>query len=104
MQLRESGVSVVIPTYDRADMLREAVESVLGQTVAASDIVVVDDGSEDHTPNVVEELRGQGAPLVYLRGPHSNDRSGARNRGVEAARCSLIAFLDSDRRVVANAP
>jgi glycosyltransferase involved in cell wall biosynthesis len=92
----EHGVSVVIPTYDRADLLREAVESVLAQTLPASEIVVVDDGSVDHTPRVVDDLRKQGAPLVYMQGPHTNNRGESRNRGVAAASCALIAFLDSD--------
>jgi glycosyltransferase involved in cell wall biosynthesis len=92
----QHGVSVVIPTYNRAGLLREAVESVLAQTVPAAEVVIVDDGSTDETPEVVDDLLGQGAPLVYLRGPHANNRSEARNRGVAAASCSLIAFLDSD--------
>src|SRR5437763_17202808 len=92
----QHGVSVVIPTYDRADLLCEAVGSVLAQTLPAVEVVVVDDGSTDRTPEVVDDLLGQGAPLVYLRGPHLNKRGEARNRGVAAASCSLIAFLDSD--------
>src|SRR5438552_13034276 len=96
MASRQHSVSVVIPTYNRAGMLREALESVLGQTWPAAEVVVVDDGSTDGTPQVVDALAGQEVPVVYLRGPHTNDRSEARNRGAAAASGDLIAFLDSD--------
>lgn len=89
-------VSVVIPTYNRAELLRLAVQSVLEQTVPVWEIVVVDDGSTDHTSDVIRELIGQGAPLRYLPGAHENRRGPARNRGVAATSAPLIAFLDSD--------
>ncbi len=87
---------MVIPTYNRAEMLRSALQSVLAQTLPAREIAVVDDGSTDHTSEVVEGFQAGGAPLVYLPGPHTNRRSEARNRGVEASSSPLIAFLDSD--------
>ncbi len=90
------GVSVVIPTYNRAGMLRAAVKSVLAQTVPVSEIAVVDDGSTDETPTVIDQLVTQGAPIIYLRGPHRNQRGTARNRGVEATGAPVVAFLDSD--------
>jgi glycosyltransferase involved in cell wall biosynthesis len=89
-------VSVVIPTYNRAEMLRATLESVLAQTVPVREIVVVDDGSTDHTPKVVGDLAEAGAPVVYLREPHENKRGPARNRGAEATSAPLVAFLDSD--------
>lgn len=92
----KEAVSVVIPTYNRADMLRAALDSVLGQTLPAREIVVVDDGSTDHTSAVVDDLRAQGAPVIFISGPHENRRGEARNRGVQACSSPLIAFLDSD--------
>src|SRR5207247_903315 len=74
MASSEHRVSVVIPTYNRAGMLREALESVLGQTWPAAEVVVVDDGSTDGTAQVVDGLARQGVPVVQLRGPHTNDR------------------------------
>jgi glycosyltransferase involved in cell wall biosynthesis len=92
------AVSVVIPTYNRAEFLRAALESVLAQTWPAREIVVVDDGSTDHTAAVVAALQAAGAPLRWLPGPHENRRGVARNRGVAATTAPLIAFLDSDDR------
>jgi glycosyltransferase involved in cell wall biosynthesis len=92
----DSQVSVVIPTYNRADLLRAALESVLLQTLPVGEIVVVDDGSTDHTADVVRAFAMSGAPVIYLHGPHANSRGEARNRGVAASNGSLVAFLDSD--------
>jgi glycosyltransferase involved in cell wall biosynthesis len=89
-------VSVVIPTYNRADLLRAALESVLAQTVPVQEIVVVDDGSTDHTPDVVRDLAAAGAPITCIALPHRNQRSAARNRGAAATTSPLVAFLDSD--------
>ena len=90
------SVSVVIPTYNRAELLRAAVQSVLEQTAPVREIVVVDDGSTDHTAEVVGTLAAAGAPLIYLPGAHENRRGPARNRGVAATSAPLVAFLDSD--------
>ncbi|WP_018232759.1 glycosyltransferase family 2 protein [Thioalkalivibrio thiocyanodenitrificans] len=85
-------VSVIIPTYNRADYLVDAIDSVLNQTVPVDEIIVIDDGSTDHT---AASLRGYSRSVRLLR----QDRAGAgaaRNRGVHEARGELIAFLDSD--------
>ncbi len=89
-------VSVVIPTYNRAEMLHAALESVLAQTTPAQDIIVVDDGSTDGTPGIIRQLQAKGAPIIYLREGHTNRRGEARNKGAQAGAGDLIAFLDSD--------
>lgn len=85
-------VSVIIPTFNRAGWLAESIGSVLGQTYPHLELIVVDDGSTDHTRDVVREF---GNTLTYI---HDVNRgvSAARNRGVAASRGNLIAFLDSD--------
>jgi glycosyltransferase involved in cell wall biosynthesis len=85
-------VSVVVPTFNRAELIQETIESVLRQTTPAHEIIVVDDGSTDSTCAVV---RAYGDRVVLLR----HDRRGpaaARNRGLERATGDWIAFLDSD--------
>jgi glycosyltransferase involved in cell wall biosynthesis len=85
-------VSVVIPTYNRADLLGEALESVFAQSFADYEIIVVDDGSTDDT---AERLKGYGELVRVLR----QDNLGigpARNRGIDAARGRYVALLDSD--------
>jgi len=86
------SVSVIIPTYNRAAMLREAIESVRQQTVKDVEVLVVDDGSTDETPRVVQEF---GDFVTYLR-QDNGGVAAARNRGIQAAHGHYIAFLDSD--------
>jgi len=86
------AVSVVIPTYNKGPTLKAAVQSVLAQTYNDLEIVIVDDGSTDDTPERVKEL---GASVRYLR----QDRAGvstARNRGIEESQGRFVAFLDGD--------
>jgi glycosyltransferase involved in cell wall biosynthesis len=85
-------VSIIIPTYNRAWIVRDAIDSVLGQTYTGFELVVVDDGSTDRTLEILESYRDR---LRVLR--QSNQGvSAARNRGIGASAAPLIALLDSD--------
>ena len=84
-------VSVLIPTYNRAEYLGEAIESVLAQTYRDFEIVVVDDGSTDNTSELVQRY-----PCVrYVYQDHAGIPQ-TRNRALAEARGDLIAWLDSD--------
>jgi GT2 family glycosyltransferase len=87
-----ADVSVIIPTYNRGDLLVRAVESVGRQTVQPREIIVVDDGSTDDTPARCAEL---GDRVLYVRIPNAGV-AGARNAGIACARGEWIALLDSD--------
>jgi glycosyltransferase involved in cell wall biosynthesis len=87
-----SSITVVIPTYNRAEWLPATVESVLQQTRPPDEVLVVDDGSRDHTEEV---CRAFPAPVRYVRQPNAGV-SAARNRGVREARGEWVAFVDSD--------
>ncbi len=86
-------VSVIIPTFNRADKLSRAVSSVLNQSFTDFELIVVDDGSTDQTTRVMAPFRSQ---VIYLRFPFNQGVSAARNLGLQKASSSLIAFLDSD--------
>jgi glycosyltransferase involved in cell wall biosynthesis len=88
----EPRVSVVIPTYNRAARVRRAIDSVLAQTVAGVEVIVVDDGSSDGTPQV---LAAFGTRIRVLRQANQGV-SAARNAGIALARGRWIALLDSD--------
>jgi glycosyltransferase involved in cell wall biosynthesis len=86
------AVSVIIPTYNRVAMVREAIESVLAQSYADRELIVVDDGSTDETEAAIASLIPQ---LTYVYQEHRGV-SAARNRGASLARGKYLAFLDSD--------
>jgi glycosyltransferase involved in cell wall biosynthesis len=85
-------ISVVIPTYNRAYCVGDAIESVLRQTFRDMELIVVDDGSTDETPDVLREF---GDKIRVIRQQNSGV-SAARNAGILAAHGEWIAFLDSD--------
>ena len=88
-------VSVVIPVHDRAGLVREAVASALEQTYRPIEILVVDDGSTDETPAVLEELAASHPEVRILR--QSNAGPGvARELGRTHARGEFLQYLDSD--------
>ncbi len=86
------AVSVIIPTWNRAASLREAVGSVASQDFTDREIIVVDDGSTDDTPSVARAL---GDAIRYVR-QENRGPGAARNHGIRLARGRYIAFLDSD--------
>ena len=87
-----AGVTVIIPTYNRAGSIGAAIESVLGQSYGDYEIIVVDDGSTDDTPDRVGRYR---SVIRYLRKSNGGAAS-ARNEGLRHARGRYIAWLDSD--------
>ena len=84
--------SVVIPIYNRKSLIRRALESVLNQTVAPREIIVVNDGSTDG----VNEMLRTAYPEVTVLNQNRRGVSAARNVGIHAAQFEWIAFLDSD--------
>ena len=87
-------VSVVIPSYNCASYIVEAIESVLAQTHKALEIVVVDDGSTDNTEKILEPYLTRGV-VRYIRQDNAGPGA-ARNSGISAARGEYVAFLDAD--------
>ncbi|MCP4693516.1 MAG: glycosyltransferase family 2 protein, partial [Desulfobacterales bacterium] len=89
---RTPTVSVILPTYNRAWILREAVDSVLAQDYSDFELIVVNDGSTDDTRELLDEY---GDRIIVLE-QENRGVSAARNLGVSSASGRLITFLDSD--------
>lgn len=86
------SVSVIVPVFNDAAYLGEAIESILRQTRAPSEIIVVDDGSSDDSPRVASSFGGR----VTLHCREHAGAGAARNYGVSQAKGDLLAFLDAD--------
>ena len=89
-----TGISVVIPTYNRLPLLQETLASVYSQSVPADEVIVVDDGSTDGTREWLESEAAAGR-LRPLFQPNLGP-SAARNAGARAALRGWLVFLDSD--------
>ena len=85
-------LSVVVPTFNRAHCLREALASIAGQSFRDFELIVVDDGSQDATQTVVERF----PEVRYVCLEENSGVSRARNRGIAEARGEFVCFLDSD--------
>jgi len=99
VSMPESGlVSVIIPCYNQAHFLDEAIESVLTQTYPNREIIVVDDGSTDNTA----EVAGRYSAVRHIYQENAGPAA-ARNAGVEAGRGKYLVFLDADDRLLPEA-
>ena len=92
--LEKDGVSVIIPTYNRAELLERSVKSVQEQTYKKWEIIVVDDGSTDNTEDIIKKLND--VRVRYIKNEKNMGAAASRNRGAEFAKYDYIAFQDSD--------
>ncbi len=91
------SVSIVTPTYNRAEYLKEAIESVLAQTYQDWELIVVDDGSSDHTVQVLRKFMKDDNRIHYIK-KENNGAAAARNTALHQVTGKYIAFIDDDDR------
>ena len=87
-------ITVVTPTYNRANLLQKAMKSILEQTLEDWEYIIVDDGSNDGTEEVVKELTDE--RIQYIKFDQNRGANAARNRGIQEACGEFVSFLDSD--------
>ena len=85
-------ISVIIPTFNRASLLKKAIESVLSQTYKDFELIVIDDGSSDETPSLISSYASS---IKYIK-QNNKGPAGARNVGIKNSSGEFVAFLDSD--------
>ena len=93
-------VSIIIPTFNRAYMIRETLCSVQNQTYQNWECIVVDDASTDNTKEVVEEICKKDTRFSYNKNQKSKGAPGARNTGLELSKGEFISFFDSDDKLL----
>lgn len=89
-------ISVIIPTYNREELLPKAMMSVISQTYKNWELLIVDDNSTDQTRKVVEQYASNDKRIKYQKNDRNKGPSGARNCGILHSKGEFIAFLDSD--------
>lgn len=89
-------VSVVMPVYNADKYVAEAIESILAQTFADFELIIVDDGSHDRSPEIIREYARRDDRVRFLRQERNQGVSCARNRGIDAAGGEFLALMDSD--------
>jgi len=94
-------ISVIIPTYNRANLLIRCLDLVVNQTLEPSEVIIVDDGSTDNTKEIIDRYKNRIKGLRYIY-QNNQGESCARNKGLINARYSYIAFLDSDDEWLPN--
>ena len=88
--------SVIIPTFNSAETIIQCIESVRNQTIPALEIIVIDDCSDDKTAELILKMAEEEPRIILLRNEINLGPASARNRGLDVAKGSHVAFLDSD--------
>lgn len=94
--LENPKVSVIIPTYNRADLLPRAINSVLNQTFKDFELIVVDDGSTDNTKELISDFQKKDNRIQYIWQENSGAPAKPKNTGIKNSKGEFLAFLDSD--------
>ena len=95
MQENSIYFSIIIPTFNRANFMEETIRSVQNQTYTDWECIVVDDGSTDHTKELIGEISRNDPRVRYVYQKNA-ERSAARNNGIRHSRGNYVCFLDSD--------
>lgn len=90
------AISIIIPTYNRSELLRNTLNSIIGQTSSEWECVVVDDFSKDNTKEIVGEFIKCNPQISYYLNGHKKGAQGARNTGLDYAKYEWVFFFDSD--------
>jgi glycosyltransferase involved in cell wall biosynthesis len=89
-------ISIVLPVYNAVETIGRAIESILAQSCAEFELIIVDDCSDDDTHDVIADFSTTDRRIVYLRQATRGGSNAARNRGIISARSELISFIDAD--------
>ncbi len=89
-------VSVIMPTYNRANVIGKAIESVIAQSYKRWELIIIDDGSNDNTEEIVKRYSDCDNRIKFINNNRKKGVSGARNTGLESAKGEYIAYLDTD--------
>ena len=95
-------LSIIIPVHNRADLLAEAIDSVIAQGLDSYEIIICDDGSTENIEATCDKFKLPKEQLVFSRTKESHGAQVARNRGLSLAQGGFIMFMDSDDAVATS--
>lgn len=98
--MKKDLVSIIMPTYNRANLIKKSIDSLLKQTYENIEIIVVDDASTDNTEEIIKKIADK--RVIYYKLPKNAGACYARNYGIKKARGNYITFQDSDDKYLAN--
>tara|TARA_Y200000002_G_scaffold360847_1_gene346446 strand:+ start:6133 stop:7035 length:903 start_codon:yes stop_codon:yes gene_type:complete len=87
--------SIILPTFNRGNLIHNAIESVINQTIKSWELIIVDDGSSDNTKAIIDDYKRTDTRIKYVY-QQNKERSAARNKGINHSSSDWICFLDSD--------
>ncbi len=96
------AISIIIPSYNHSDYIGEAIESILSQTFADFELIIVDDGSTDNSPDIIKNYATKDSRIISIFQENNGGPSAAVNRGLEMARGSFVVAHPSDDRSHSN--
>jgi glycosyltransferase involved in cell wall biosynthesis len=94
--MEQPFVSVVMPVFNTAHFLPETIESILNQSYAHFEFLIIDDASPDHSMQVIEDYARKDKRIITISNPHNLGVVGTRNKGVQRARGKYVALMDGD--------
>lgn len=94
-------LSVIIPVYNAEPYLKKCLDSVLTQEYKNIEVILVNDGSEDNSENIIKEYQSKYSNIIYIR-QENHGQASARNNGLTHAKGDLISFIDSDDYILPN--
>jgi len=90
------SISIILPTFNRADTINHAIDSILNQTFANLEIIIVDDASTDKTYQVVTTYQKKDSRIIYIQNKENIGCAKSRNIGLKHAQAEMISFMDDD--------
>jgi len=94
--------TIVIPTFNRAHLISETINTVLNQTFSDFELIIIDNASTDNTDRIIESITDR-KRIIYHKSEVNKERSHSRNKGIKMAKGEFITFLDSDDFMYPNA-
>ena len=90
------SISIILPTFNRADTINNAIDSILNQTFTSLEIIIIDDASTDNTCQVVQEYQTKESRIIYVKNIKNYGCAQSRNIGLKYAQAETVAFMDDD--------